>query len=196
MQTLDPQTESVYVDYSDPAVVREIPARPLSTRLLRWIERRYLQWEFGALQRGQLANDDAWWIDLGDNAVRPCTFPEILDALLDGFSPAAIVPASAASQKPVPWRIVQYSAWWSNSIISKVWSIGFWAICLVVGWFLLCLATPLNAQGPAQFAYVLGVAGVITIRRRRAARMKRAACLVEEPKGFAAAGGFAAPVWR
>jgi hypothetical protein len=139
-------------------------------RILRWIERRYLDLEFRAFKRKGQTSEDAWWFTFGNEAVGPCTLDDILDSLLDGCSPAAIVHASQSGENPVPWQPIRYRAWWANPVTAKVWTIGFWAACVVCGWFLVCLTMPLGAQGPAQLAYLLGIVGIFITKRRMSLR--------------------------
>jgi hypothetical protein len=145
--------------------------RTLTIDALRWLERRYLGFELRALKSQAVTAEDAWWFTFAEAPFGPCRLDEIIDAVLDGASPAAAVHASRTSEDPVPWRAIHYRAWWSNPPIAKVWTLAFWIGWGVFGWFLVCLAMPTGAQTLGQLAYFLCVGGIVVKRRRLSARL-------------------------
>ena len=132
---------------------------------LRWIERQSLAIELRALKSQSIAGEDAWWFAYGTEPARSCRFNDMLDALLDGASPAAVVHASRTEDDPVPWRAIHYRAWWSNPLTSKIWTIAFWTTWAVFGWFLVCLAFPPGGQTAGQLTYFICLIGIIAARR-------------------------------
>jgi hypothetical protein len=161
-------THPISVDVPDGETVRNSSFRSVPVRLLRWIERRYLELAFRGLRHATKAEEDAWWFAFGNDAVGPCRLDDIFDSVLDGCSPAGIVHVSKAGDVPAPWQTISYRAWWSNPATARVWTVGFWLGCFVFGWFFVCLATPLGGQGPAQLAYLLAVTAIVINRRRMA----------------------------
>ena len=156
---------------SPPMELTTRPKRTLPLEVLHWIEGQHLTFELRRLKADRQTDEDTWWFACGDASPCCCGFREILHAVLDGASPAAVVHASRASEEPVPWRSIHYRAWWSEPLTAKIWTVAFWSACLLFGWFLVCLITPLGAQTVGQVAYLLTVLGIATARKPIAARL-------------------------
>ncbi len=84
-------------------------------------------------------------------------FREVLDRLLKGEVPLAILREDEAGQDPPPWQTLAYRACSTDRPTVLAWIIGFWIAAIFIGWVAVATLGPRATQPVLQWAYFAGV---------------------------------------
>lgn len=128
-------------------------------RILRRLEVLGLEMDHAKLKRTGLAGGDAWYAGVGGEAYGPTRFREVMQLLVDGHSPVSVLHASQEEEPEPAWRELRYAPMWLRPWPARLWTIGFWFVCAILGAILVTTLSPDAWQPWTHRVYWVGVAG-------------------------------------
>jgi hypothetical protein len=134
----------------------------IALSVLRWLEVAVLSMDYSRMRKKH--RDDAWWVFNSGEVHGPVPLRHILVRLVHGGSSLLVVHDSDAHVERPPWLELRYTPVWRQQWPARLWTLGFWSLCVTLLFCLVQVMIPLAYRSYSAIAYWILVAAFLAWR--------------------------------